>query len=252
MVVENRLIILEDFLVLLLGLGCPRLRWMFSEPDLFLCIESSSMDFRCVHLFQFSMSATKMSPFQILPRKRHNRGILLVRLSCRTDCSRDRSLAEIKGDIRSSNQMELLVPSMVRRIAVREELSHHTRDLLWFADSSNIPWNPRTIFHPDLIATIQQKSLLQLCVPFQQSHLSLNGEVLTCNDSKIDLHRLCQIPRNCRCKWLLVSSSAPRTFVSSFLFPEKFWFCTDMIESIELPNLVPRQRIDECLQIHIH
>ena len=30
-----RLILLEDFLVLLLGLGDPGLRWMFSEPDLF-------------------------------------------------------------------------------------------------------------------------------------------------------------------------------------------------------------------------
>ena len=29
-----RLILLEDYLVLLLGLGDPRLRWMFSDPDL--------------------------------------------------------------------------------------------------------------------------------------------------------------------------------------------------------------------------
>ena len=29
-----RLILLEDCLVLLLGLGDPGLRWMFSEPDL--------------------------------------------------------------------------------------------------------------------------------------------------------------------------------------------------------------------------
>ena len=29
-----RLILHEDFLVLLLGLGCPGLRWMFSEHDL--------------------------------------------------------------------------------------------------------------------------------------------------------------------------------------------------------------------------
>ena len=31
--VETRLIFLEDFLVLVLGLGCPGLWWMFSEPD---------------------------------------------------------------------------------------------------------------------------------------------------------------------------------------------------------------------------
>ena len=32
--VKTRLILLEDFLVLLLGQGCLGLRWMFSEPDL--------------------------------------------------------------------------------------------------------------------------------------------------------------------------------------------------------------------------
>ena len=31
---KTRLILLEAFLVLLLGLGCPRFRWMFSDPDL--------------------------------------------------------------------------------------------------------------------------------------------------------------------------------------------------------------------------
>ena len=31
---KTRLILLEDFLVLLLGLGDPGSRWMFSEPDL--------------------------------------------------------------------------------------------------------------------------------------------------------------------------------------------------------------------------
>ena len=36
-VVKTRLILQEDFL-LLLGLSCPGLRWMFSEPDLFQII----------------------------------------------------------------------------------------------------------------------------------------------------------------------------------------------------------------------
>ena len=34
MEVKSRLIIQEDFLVLVLGLGCPGQRWLFSEPDL--------------------------------------------------------------------------------------------------------------------------------------------------------------------------------------------------------------------------
>ena len=45
-------------------------------------------------------------------------------------------------------------------------------------------------------------------------------------------------------KWLVVSSSAPRSFASSLLFPEKFWFCTDNIGSVELLDLVPRLQID--------
>ena len=32
---------------------------------------------------------------------------------------------------------------------------------------------------------------------------------------------------------------------------EKFWFCTDQIESIECLNLVPRLRIGDCVEIHL-
>ena len=34
-----------------------------------------------------------------------------------------------------------------------------TRDLECFADSSDIPWNPPTLLHSDLTATVQQMSL---------------------------------------------------------------------------------------------
>ena len=37
-------------------------------------------------------------------------------------------------------------------------------------------------------------------------------------------------------KWLWVSSSAPRTFVSSFPFPEKLLSCTDGLGSTDLPH----------------
>ena len=74
---KTRLILLEDYLVLLVGLGCPRLRWMFSRSssspeimtvpsaignmkvspfigvDTFLYVEPSGIEFRCVHLLQF-------------------------------------------------------------------------------------------------------------------------------------------------------------------------------------------------------
>ena len=46
-------------------------------------------------------------------------------------------------------------------------------------------------------------------------------------------------------------SDGRETFVSSFLFLEKFWFCTDKIDFIELPNLVTRVHLDDCFDIHI-
>ena len=84
------LVLLEDFLVLLLGLVCPSLRWMFSEPDLLQRVwtVASAKNFIVHHFWgdntsfalslqawisdasifsNSSMSATMMSPFQILP-----------------------------------------------------------------------------------------------------------------------------------------------------------------------------------------
>ena len=58
-----------------------------------------------------------------------------------------------------------------------------------------------------------QRCLLSLCaLLFQKSHLFLIGVVLTYNDSKKDLHTLCQIPRNWQCKWLEASYSGSRNF----------------------------------------
>ena len=84
-----------------------------------------------------------------------------------------------------------------------------------FADSSSNPWNPPTIFRPDLIPRILRECLSSFCeLFFQQFHLFLICEVLTCNDSRIIPREIFQIPENCQCKWLLVSTSAPRTFAS--------------------------------------
>ena len=72
-------------------------------------------------------------------------------------------------------------------------------------------------FHPSLIATILQAYLLSLCVLlFQQSHLFLICVVSTYHDSRINLHKPCQIPRNCQCKWRWASYSAPRTSFGSY------------------------------------
>ena len=85
---------------------------------------------------------------------------------------------------------------------------------------------------------------------FRQSNLFLICVALTYNDSRIIIHKFCQIPRNCQCKWLWVSSSAPGTSLGSSASLEKFLFCTGMIGTTELPNLVPPRRVDECCVIH--
>ena len=72
--------------------------------------------------------------------------------------------------------------------------------------------------------------------------------VLTYNDSRKVLHKLCQILGNVSVNYFGFPS---RLQESSFLYPDKCWFCTDKIEATELPNLVPRQRIDDCFEIHI-
>ena len=71
------------------------------------------------------------------------------------------------------------------------------------------------------------------------------------DDSMLNLHRICQIPLNCQCKWLSAFLTSRATFFNSFPAPEKFLFCTDKMESIEWPDLVPRLRIGDCFEIHL-
>ena len=78
-----------------------------------------------------------------------------------------------------------------------------TRDLELFAHSYSTPWNLFTNCRLDLIATILQRRLLSLYIQlFQHSFVFPICVVSTCDDSRKDLHRLCQIPRNCQCTWL--------------------------------------------------
>ena len=89
---KTLLILLEEFLVLLLGLGDPGLRWMFSDADLlqkFFTVPSSTGNVKLSPFIgvntsfalslrawisdasicsNFSMSAMNASPFQILSR----------------------------------------------------------------------------------------------------------------------------------------------------------------------------------------
>ena len=65
------------------------------------------------------------------------------------------------------------------------------------------------------------------------------------------VHKIFQIPMNCRCKLLLAFLTAQEMFVTSFPFPEKFLLCTDKTESIEWQGLVPRLRTGDCFEIHL-
>ena len=160
-----------------------------------------------------SMSATIMSPFQIPPRVQY----IAEEYSWQDVCSK---LMQSRYVFRRNRVKRAF------RTAFHKVSSHQTRDLERFADRYSIPWKLPTIFHPDLTATVPQMSRLSLyALLFQQSHVFLICVALTYNDSRKDLHRLCQIARNYQCKWLLVSLSALRTFVRSSLFPKKF-FCT--------------------------
>ena len=69
-----------------------------------------------------------------------------------------------------------------------------------------------------------------------------------CRNAMI-LGKLCRIPRNCQCKWLLASSRVPRTFVSFSRFLVKSCFCTDTPGSIEWVDPAPRLHIGDCYEI---
>ena len=92
--------------------------------------------------------------------------------------------------------------------------------------------------HKDQTAKAPQMSLLSLCaLLFRQSNLFLICVVLTYNDSMIIPRKTCQIPRNCQCRWLLVSSSAAGTSLGSSGSPEKILICTGVSVSMIVPRL---------------
>ena len=156
-----------------------------------------------------------MSSFQILhPRTERIRGIIQVRLSFQID-GFSTGFAEIG------------------KYSTSERNGTKTRDLESFADRYSIPWNPPTNFHPDLIATILQTHLLSLCVLlFQQSHLFPICVVSTYNDSRKDLHRLCQNPRIVSVDDFTLPIRLHELLQAPFVLPEKFLFCTDTLGSI--------------------
>ena len=161
------------------------------------------VDLRCVHRFQLLKVCDQYVTLpNSTPRTERIQGTIQVRLSFQIDGFLT-GLSQRQGNTQPMNQTEWLVLYKVLQNVFRVESSHQTRDLECFADWCSIPWDLPIIFHPDLIATIPQTYLLSLCALLpQQSHLFLICVVLTYNDSRKDLHKLFQIPKNCQCKWL--------------------------------------------------
>ena len=81
------------------------------------------------------------------------------------------------------------------------------------------------------------------------SHLFLICVALY-HESRLVLHKLCQIPKNSQYKWLMVSSSAPGTSMSTSGSSGKFLLYTGSFVTTVLQNLVSQQRIDGCCMIH--
>ena len=162
----------------------------------FFCIDSSWMDFRCVHLSNSSLSATIMSPFQIPLRSTHFRRIIQVKRSCQIG-------EALTGLVKKSDDIQPWHPKGItgplngspHRIAYRGEFSCLPGSLEHFADVHSIPQNQPTISHPSPIATVQQTSHLLFCVPLsQQYHSSRIDEVFRFDDFMITLQKICQIP----------------------------------------------------------
>ena len=118
-----------------------------------------------------SMSATIMSPFQILTAcNACPNYIFLARILGRIDAVQI-GLSQKQGDIRLLLQTVLLVRQRAFRTAFQMVSSDQTRDLECFADSSSIPWNPPTIHYPDLIATNRR------CPFFHSGHCCLSNPI---------------------------------------------------------------------------
>ena len=279
-----RLILLEDFLVLLLVLGDPGLRWMFSEPDLLqrvlpfhlrlgiwnfspligvntsFALSLFCVDFRCVHLFQIPQCLqTKMSPFQILPacnaypRNISGKTFGPTLMQSRQVFSRNRVIFYHRF-----KWMNWALFGSPNTLLIKVS-SHQTRDLECFADSSKHSMESAHHFsyRPDCNNTTDVRTQMSFSLILRTAALSaiplvsdLCGVDVQWCPGKI-FTGFAQIPGICQCKWLYGFLSAPRTFVSSFVFSEKFLFYMGMIVSAVLPSLVPLQRIDDCFEIHI-
>ena len=143
----TRLILPEDYLVLLLGLGDPGWKWMFSEPDLLQRVSivlsamgistfhhswASTLPLHCVFSRRFQMrpSASILQclplvchPSKFTPRTDRIQGTILVRLSFQIDGFLT-GLSQKEGNTRAMNQMEWSVLWMAVKNVLHRASSH--------------------------------------------------------------------------------------------------------------------------------
>ena len=108
-------------------------------------------------------------------------------------------------------------PPFIWCLPIRQEILNVSQIAVTLHDSAH-----HSLSRPDCNSTADVPSFTLRIALSQQSHLFPICVVLTYNDSRLILHCTCQIPRNCQCKCLLVSSSAPGTSLGSSGFPEIF------------------------------
>ena len=106
-------------------------------------------------------------PSKFLPRTERIQGTIQVRLSFQIG-GFFTGPSQRKGETNEPNGM--IGPFVVLLGVFHVGSSHQARDPECFADGYHIAWNLPTIFHPDLIATIQQTYLLAFCALLSQQY----------------------------------------------------------------------------------
>ena len=249
----------------------PALEWVFGIRSLFLTIllyhqlwgtltlppfevstllshDSSRINFRYVHVSNSSMSAIKISPFQVHPRSMH-----------------------IRRNIAGKTFFPNWWISWRNRIIFNRCPKKNHWAIKWFSKSPFRRCFP--VFQEVLDVSQMAVAFPRISAPFFiLSWLRNNAaevpssvlrtalstipssridEVLKFDDSMMIVHRIRQTPVNCQYKSLLAFLTARETFLNSSPSPANLCSCTDKIVSTVLPILGPRQRTGDCAEIHI-
>ena len=139
---------------------------------------------------------------------------------------------------------------MVHQIVFHTVFSRLPGGLGQFADGNSMPQNLTTTVHPVLTVAILL-TYLPLLVGrlFQRCHLSRIDEVLKCGDSMTKtLHAF---PNSIKLSVHTTFGACDGSKNFNKFFPPhvRILVCTDLIESIEWQDRVPRQRTGDCFEI---